>query len=89
VSALVLDVGAFFVEEALAAVRAEELEFFVVAQLLGVRAEFPGAGGTGYPKEFGHKIHPSLSECRSAKARLLSRSALLREGLRQRGTSFH
>ena len=54
-SALVLDVGAFFVEEALAAIRAEELEFFVVAQLFGVRAELSRTGRTGYPKEFRHR----------------------------------
>ena len=55
VPGLVLNVWAFFVEEALAAEGAEKLELLVVAQLFRVRAEFFGAGRAGYPKEFGHK----------------------------------
>jgi hypothetical protein len=47
-------VWTLFVEETLAAVWAEQLEFLVVAQLFRVRAEFPGAVRTGYPKEFSH-----------------------------------
>jgi hypothetical protein len=48
-------VRAFFVEEALAAEGAKQLEFLIVAQFFRVRAKASGAGGAGYPKKFGHK----------------------------------